>query len=168
MKWRRKSASSPAVLSNMLRGSWLTAVRMSGIQATLQAVAHKNQVAIAVYYAVKELDGFGGITGINQPGLVMLRDLGNGQTEVSFVDPRVLIVEPANDYFRTGSSLVRKIRLTFASPITLIDSNIEEYQAIHTGAQTGVSVSDNALGFDTSNAFTHKFIIQGVSKNAVD
>ena len=136
--------------------------------ATLQAVAHKNQVAIAAYDAAKELDGFGGVTGINQPGLVMLRDLGNGQMEVSFVDPRVLIGNPANNYFRTGSSLVRKIRLTFASPITLVDSNIEEYQAIHASAQTGVSVSGNTLVFDTNNAFTHKFIMESASKNAAD
>ena len=104
--------------------------------ATLQAVAHKDQVAIAAFDAVKDLDGFAGITAINQPGLVMLRDLEGGKTEVSFVDPRVLIVNPASDYFRTGSSQVRKIRLTFAFPIALVESNIKKYQSIHASAQS--------------------------------
>lgn len=128
---------------------------------TLQSVAHKNQVAIAVYKPTKGLNKRGGLTEINQPGLVMLRDLGKDQTEVSFVDPRVLIVDPANDYFRTGNSLVRKIKLTFEFPMTLVSSNINEYQAIPASAQSGVAVSGNTLVFDTNNAFTHKFVIQG-------
>ncbi len=128
--------------------------------AALQAVAHGDQVAIAAFDAVKDLDGFGGITAINQPGLLMLRDLGGGETALSFVDPRVLIVNPASDYFRTGGSEVRRIRLTFASPIALVESNIKEYQSIHSSAQTGVSVSGNTLVFDTNNAFTHTFTIQ--------
>lgn len=125
----------------------------------VQAVAHKQQVAIAAYDAVTGLSGFGGLTDMNQAGLVMLRDIGNGRMEVTFVDPRVLIVNPAKDYFRTGRSQVRNVRLTFAFPFTLVDSNIAEYQAIDASAQTGVSVSGNDLLFDTNNAFIHEFII---------
>jgi len=124
---------------------------------SLQSVVFGKYIATAAFEKQESLSGSTWLAGIDAPGLIMLCDDGDS-IQLSFVDPRILIDE-ADDYFRSGKSALRTVRLRFRHPIILQGHNQADYKRLPNSSSADPRVDGNVLQFDTNNAFTHLFRI---------